>query len=180
MMKRNGFMFFTDLDTERILLKSISMEDKEFIFRQFSNDIVNKHLFDAEPMNALSEAEELIRFYTMPEPRGQHRWILIRKEDGVKMGTCGFHCYDRPNKRTEVGYDLDPAYWGCGYMLEAMHKIISFAKASMDIMEISACIHTENQPSIHLVKKLGFINTGFEQVSFRGIEYPHLWYTLYL
>lgn len=172
-------MLFTCLNTERLLLKNIAEDDKEFIFSQFSNDSVNKHLFDAEPMKDIAEAEELIRFYRMPEPRGQHRWILVRKEDGVKIGTCGFHCYDRKNRRMDVGYDLDPAYWGRGYMLEAMREIISFAKAQMDVDEISACIHTENQPSIRLIEKLGFVQTGSELVSFRGREYPHFRYTLY-
>jgi ribosomal-protein-alanine N-acetyltransferase len=178
--KGMGFMLFTDLDTERLWLKSIAMEDKEFIFSQFSNDTVNKHLFDAEPMKVLAEAEELIRFYRMPEPRGQHRWIIVRKEDGTKMGTCGFHCYDKLNRRTEMGYDLYPSYWGRGYMLEAMRVIISFAKAHMDVNEMNACIHAENQPSIRLIEKLGFIRTGSEQVAFRGKEYQHFRYSLYL
>lgn len=173
-------MLFTDLSTERLRLKSIAGDDKEFVFRQFSNDIVNKHLFDAEPMKDISEAEELIRFYRLPEPRGQHRWILVRKEDGTKMGTCGFHCYDRPNGRTDVGYDLDPAYWGRGYMLEAMREIIAFAKDQMGVKEISACIHTENLLSIRLADKLGFIKTGSEQVPFQGKEYLHFRYTLFL
>ncbi len=173
-------MLFTDLATERLWLKSIAMEDKEFVFSQFSNDTVNRHLFDAEPMKTIAEAEELICFYTMPEPRRQHRWILVRKEDGVKMGTCGFHCYDRISRRIDVGYDLDPAYWGRGYMLEAMREILFFAKTQMDLKEISACIHAENQPSILLIEKLGFVRTGSEQVSFRGKEYEHFRYSLYL
>jgi hypothetical protein len=43
-------MLFTCLNTERLLLKNIAEDDKEFIFSQFSNDSVNRHLFDAEPM----------------------------------------------------------------------------------------------------------------------------------
>ena len=82
---------FKEIETERLWLKNISDEDIEFIFEQFSNDDINRYLYDAEPMKEVSEAQELIDFYTVSEPRNQHRWILVRKSDGVKLGTCGFH-----------------------------------------------------------------------------------------
>ena len=82
---------FKELETEWLWLKNICYEDVEFIFEQFSNDDINRYLYDAEPMKELFEAQELIDFYTVSEPRYQHRWILVRKSDGVKLGTCGFH-----------------------------------------------------------------------------------------
>ena len=85
---------FKELETERLWLKNICYEDVEFIFEQFSNDDINRYLYDAEPMKELSEAQELIDFYTVSEKRNQHRWILVRKSDGVKLGTCGFHCWN--------------------------------------------------------------------------------------
>ena len=40
---------FTDLVTERLLLRCIGEDDAAFFYRQFSNDDVNRYLYDAEP-----------------------------------------------------------------------------------------------------------------------------------
>ncbi|WP_261180843.1 GNAT family N-acetyltransferase [Anaerobacillus sp. CMMVII] len=143
-------------------------EDLEFIFTQFSDDDINKYLFDADPLKDISEANDIIEFYLKPEPRPQHRWIVIRKVDGVKMGTCGFHCWSIENSKVEIGYDLKKEFWGNGYMFEALKGIIEFAKNSTDLKEINACIYTKNQKSINLAKKLGFVRTGSKYEIFRG------------
>lgn len=51
-------MFFCNLETERLILKNIAQEDRNFIFSQFSDDVVNKYLFDAEPLTDIIGADE--------------------------------------------------------------------------------------------------------------------------
>ena len=82
-------MIFESLMTDRLILRNIGNDDRDFIFSLFSDDDVNMYLFDAEPLTDISGADEIISFYLEPEPRNQHRWIIIRKADSVKMGTCG-------------------------------------------------------------------------------------------
>lgn len=166
-------MFYNETETDRLVLKNIAREDREFIFSQFSDAYINQYLFDAEPVTTISEADEIIDFYLQPEPRSQHRWIVTRKLDGVKMGTCGFHCWSIEDFKVEIGYDLQKEFWGNGYMYEALQAIIEFAKKCMDLKEIKACIYTENHKSINLVEKLGFVKTGSKYEVFRGEKYLH-------
>ena len=173
-------MVFDNLDTERLLLKNIGIEDRDFIFSVFSNDDVNKYLFDAEPLTDILGADEIISFYLETEPKNQHRWIIIRKTDNAKMGTCGFHCWDKDNGKADIGYDLKKDFWGNGYMEEALKQIIEFAHNKMKIKEINACIYVENSKSIRLVKKLGFKVNGSKNELFRGKEYLHNVYTLFI
>jgi len=70
-------MLFKGLETDRLILKNISPEDNEFIYTLFSNDQLNKYLFDAEPLANIQEVNEIIGFYTQEEPREQHRWVLV-------------------------------------------------------------------------------------------------------
>jgi [ribosomal protein S5]-alanine N-acetyltransferase len=141
---------------------------------------VSKYLFDAEPLTDMQGADEIITFYIQPEPRLQHRWIIVRKSDGKKMGTCGFHCWNQKECKVEVGYDLKEEFWGNGYMQEAMKEIIAFAIAEMRIKEIRACIYIDNQKSIRLAEKLGFVLSGTSYELFRDKEYLHNRYSLYL
>jgi len=167
-------LLFTELETDRLMLKNISSEDRHFVLQQFSNNEVNRYLFDAEPTTDLLSADEIVAFYNQPEPRNQHRWIIIRKKDGVKIGTCGFHCWDKSNGRCDIGYDLHPDFWGNGYMSEAMKVILNFAENKMDIKQINACIYTENHKSIRLIEKHGFVHHGqMKDEVFRGEKYAH-------
>ncbi len=173
-------MFYNNIETGRLLLKNIDNGDREFIFSQFSEDDINKYLFDAEPLTDISGADEIIEFYLKPEPRPQHRWIIMRKADGVKMGTCGFHCWSIKDSKVEIGYDLKKEFWGNGYMYEALNGIIEFAKCSMDIKQINACVYTENHKSVSLAEKAGFVLTGSKYELFRGKNYLHSIYSLSL
>jgi len=173
-------MLFKNIETQRLILKNISSDDKDFIFSQFSDEVVTMYLFDEEPVTDMKEAEEIITFYMKPEPRSQHRWVLTRKTDGRKMGTCGFHCWDTTASKVEIGYDLKEEFWGNGYMQEAMKEIIAIAMDAMNIKEINACIYIENQRSIHLAENLGFVLSGSSYELFREEEYLHNIYSFYI
>lgn len=172
-------MFFQEIETERLLLKNISFDDRDFMLKEFSDDAVNRYLFDVEPLSNLEEADELINFYLQPEPRAQHRWIIILKNDDIKIGTCGFHCWYREQNCVDIGYDLQEAFWGQGIMTEALKSILSFSFEKMEVFQVNAHIYVENDKSIQLVQKLGFKFNGRTEIcSFRGNEYLHNIYTL--
>lgn len=162
-------MIFENMETERLLLKNISRDDSDFILKQFSDENVNEFLFDAEPMKSLAEADDLIDFYAQPEPRRQHRWIIIDKETKTKIGTCGFHCLDKKEKCVDIGYDLQKAYWGKGIMTEAANAILNAYIPKLGIEQVFAHIAVENERSIRLAEKLGFVLSGkTETLVFRG------------
>ncbi len=169
-----------NLETKRLLLKCIDQSDREFIFEEFQNDFINQFLFDAEPMTDIKEADDLIEFYTMPEPRNQNRWVLIHKLEKLKMGTCGFHFWDREKKKVEIGFELMPQYTGNGYMAEAIEAIIDFARTKMEINKIIAIVFIDNINCKKLLEKFGFKMVGKEECSFRGKMYLHDIYELVL
>lgn len=170
---------FIDLITERLLLKCISYDDADFFYKEFSNDEVNRYLYDADPCASKEEAKEWIDFYLEPEPRKQQRWIMVLKDTGESIGTCGFHCWNEETGEVEIGYDLYPTYWRQGYTTEALTKIIEFAKEIMCVKKIYAHISVDNIPSIKTALKQGFVKTDdnyFEE--FHGEKYLHDVYSL--
>lgn len=158
-------MFFSELETDRLFLKNISTEDRNFIFAQFSNTEVIRYL-DAEPLTDIQEADELIDFYIQAKPRIRHRWVIVRKDDGIKLGTCGFYDWDKSTGSCSFVCDLFPDYWGNGYMYEAVKKILTFVKVNMKIKRIYACTHIDNKNAIKMVEKLGFVFTEQIEVEF--------------
>lgn len=171
---------FADIETDRLILKCVDDTDRDFIFEEFQNGFINRYLYDEEPMTDISQADELIDFYTMPEPRRQNRWVLIDKTTNTKLGTCGFHLWNPENKEVEIGFELMEQYNGRGYMLEAAEAIIKFARHKMKAGRINAIVYIENNNCIKLLERLGFIKVGEEGTEFRGQIYLHHIYALYL
>ena len=168
-----------DIETNRLLLKSISTEDRDFIYSQFSYNIVTKYLFDEEPLTDISGADEIIASYVNSQSIGLCRWIIIRKLDHLKMGTCGFHCWNPSEHIIDIGYDMKEAFWGNGYMQEALKEIINIAVQELKVKQINAHIYHENDKSIKLVERLGFHFNGQEYYcTFRGKSYLHRVFSL--
>jgi ribosomal-protein-alanine N-acetyltransferase len=173
-----GDPMFTNIETNRLVLKCIDHSDRDFIFEEFQNDFINRYLYDEEPMTDISQADELIDFYTMVEPRKQHRWVLIDKTTNTKLGTCGYHLWSPDNKEVEIGFELLEQYNGKGYMLEAIEAIIEFAKHKMRVERIIAIAYIKNNKCIKLLEKLRFIKVGEEETEFRGQIHLHNIYVL--
>lgn len=169
---------FTNIETSRLVLRSIDHSDRDFILEEFQNDFINRYLFDAEPMTDISQADELIDFYTMVEPRRQNRWVLIDKATNTELGTCGFHLWNPDNREVEIGFELLEQYNGRGYMLEAVEAIIEFARYQMNVERINAIVYIENEKCIRLLERLGFLKVGEEATVFRGQTYLHHVYAL--
>ncbi len=169
---------FTNIETNRLLLKCIDQFDRDFILEEFQNDFINRYLFDAEPMTEISQADELIDFYTIVEPRRQNRWVLVDKTTNSKLGTCGYHLWNPDKKEVEIGFELMEPYNGKGYMSEAVKAIIEFAKHKMGVERINAIVYFENNKCIQLLERLGFVKVGDEETEFRGQIYLHFVYAL--
>jgi ribosomal-protein-alanine N-acetyltransferase len=175
-----GDQMFTNIETNRLVLKCIDHSDRDFILEEFQNDFINRYLYDEEPMKDIFQADELIDFYTLAEPRNQNRWVLIEKTTNTKLGTCGFHLWNPGHKDVEIGFELMEQYNGRGYMLEAVEAIIDFARHKMKVEIINAMVFIENKNCIKLLEKLGFIKVGEEETEFRGHIYLHDKYSLKL
>lgn len=169
---------FTNLETKRLVLKCVDQGDRDFIFEEFQNDFINRYLYDEEPMTNISQADWLIDFYTMTEPRKQNRWVLIDKITNSKLGTCGFHLWDPDHKEVEIGFELMEQHNGKGYMQEAVEAIIDFAKEKMKVERINAVVYIENEKCIKLLERQGFLQKGEEETEFLGQMYLHKIYAL--
>lgn len=145
---------FPDLETERINLRILTLDNSEDVFKHFSDPDVTKFM-DIEPCKDVREAEEIIRFHI--EDSGC-RWGLFDKINDNLMGTVGFHYLRRNNEATiaEVGFDLSKKFWGKGFMFEVMKEVILFGFTQMGLNIIDATVETDNIRSINLMKKLGF------------------------
>jgi ribosomal-protein-alanine N-acetyltransferase len=167
-----NFVKFPVLETERLLLKAITMDFADDIFRQRSKKEVMQYI--ARPLlQSKIEAEDLVKNYEfLFEQRITISWAVVRKEDSRMMGTIGFPRVNKENHRGEVGYSLDPDYWYKGYMSEALKKVLAYGFEELHFHSIEAMIHPDNKSSSNLVLKHGFVKEAhFKQYTYFNGEF---------
>lgn len=97
--------------------------------------------------------------------RGVHRpefglYVLVRRADGLAVGSMGFHAAPDDDGRTEVGYDLVETARGHGYATEALRALAGWALARDDVRRLFAVVEHANAPSRAVLERAGFVRVG--------------------
>lgn len=148
-------MNYPRIETERLHLRELTLEDADAVFKHFSVPEVTRFM-DIEPCQDLQEAEEVIAFHIQDSGC---RYGLFCKESKELIGTCGYHCWstdDHQETKAEIGFDLAPNFWGKGLMQEALNPLIRMGFDVMGLDYVEATTEPENIQSQRLLKKLGF------------------------
>jgi [ribosomal protein S5]-alanine N-acetyltransferase len=149
------------MKTARLVLRALRMEDAEFILKEWGDPVVTLYMRDEEPLKTLEQAEEMLRpLQTPAEMPGFRWWGIEHKAQGCLVGTCGFCRWDKQHHHAEMGYDLNPDFWGQGLMPEALWALIRHGFENMGLNRIEATTHTENAQSQRVLEKLGFQREG--------------------
>ncbi len=145
------------LETERLILRQLTRDDTDALFRHFSDDVVTRFM-DIDSLNDPAEAAEIVAFcHDLWRQRQGCRWAIVRKVDKTLIGTCGFNTWVRQRgSRGEIGYDLSPLAWGQGLMPEALRVAITFGFRQMHLHRIEAFVDPANARSVRVLEKLGF------------------------
>lgn len=151
---------FPTLETERLILREITKEDREGIFAYFSNDDVTRY-YGQETLQNLKQAEDIIGLFrkNYHDKRGI-RWAIERKEDKGIIGTIGFNAWLPKHKRAEIGYELHPNHWRKGYISEAVLAVLAYGFDVMELTRVGAIVFKENEASQNLLTKIGFQEEG--------------------
>ncbi len=148
--------------TKRLSIRPVAVEDAAFILELMNSPKWIKYIGDRHVRTA-EQAELYIKEKAFPQLKkhGYTNNIIIRKEDNVKLGTCGL--YHREGKQDpDIGFAFLPAYEGKGYAYEAAIQLIIVGKEDFGLTELSAFTLDDNQSSKKLLERLGFnlIGTG--------------------
>ncbi|MDQ6757995.1 MAG: GNAT family N-acetyltransferase [Bacteroidota bacterium] len=153
---------FPILETDRLVLRQISIDDAEDILRLRSNDEAIKYIHKPK-LTSIDDAIELIKIMNSPD---RIQWGIALKNENKIIGTIGYHRIIKEHYRAEIGYMLHPQYWNNGLMNESIKKIIDFGFDEMKLHSIEAIINPENNISRKILQKFNFINEAYFKENF--------------
>lgn len=149
------------LETERLLLRPLEMNDAQDMFLMDKNPNVHKYLWQ-KPVQQIDEVIKVIDYVNAQYQKNNiGRYATILKETGEFIGWTGIKFVDDhiENGNTnffDYGYRLDERFWGKGYASEATKFWVNYAFNEMKIEKMHAYTHAQNDASNHILKKTGF------------------------
>jgi RimJ/RimL family protein N-acetyltransferase len=142
------------LRTERLFLRPAWLEDAPELTRAIGQEPVVRMLSRVPWPYREEHARAWIA--TQKEPRLPTLLVTLPEENGRIVGACGLHENDR---RVEVGYWIEPGYWGRGYATEALGGMLSIARLAGH-RRILGRHAADNPASGRVLRKAGFRPTG--------------------
>jgi len=83
---------------------------------------------------------------------GYCQWALIHKADDKLIGYCGFV---KTETNPEIGWRLEPEYWGQGLATEAARAALTYGFSTVRFKRVVATVQTANAASARVIEKLG-------------------------
>jgi len=148
------------LDAPRVRLRWLEANDVDGLFAIFSDEQMMRY-WSSTAMKERAEAEDLlIRIHRQFADKSGFQWGVERKDDGELLGTCTLFNIHVGNMRAEVGYCLRSAYWGQGYMGEALSALLDHAFGVLKLRRLEADVDPKNAGSLRILDRMGFQHEG--------------------
>lgn len=144
-----------NLETDRLILKPSGIEDADFVFRLLNTPKWIQFIGD-RGVYSIEDAEKYIQERMLPqyERLGFGNFTVIRKSDGMKMGSCGI--YDRIGiEGLDIGFAFLPEFEGKGYGFEAAMAVKDAAFTQFGLKHLGAITTSDNVSSQKLLEKIG-------------------------
>jgi ribosomal-protein-alanine N-acetyltransferase len=150
------FKAFPELESERLFFRKIVAGDVKDLFLIRSDDDVMKFM-DVSRFKSISDAEKMIDSIEKSyHNESGINWGIVEKHSNVFLGYFGFFRLIPEHCRAEIGYALNPEYWGKGYMHETINRLVRFGFEIMKLHSIEANVNPENEKSKKVLEKIGF------------------------
>ena len=154
------FSHLPELTTERLTLRKMLVADTSDMYEYASRPEVTKYL-TWQPHPDRDYTREYLQYLGNRYSAGMfYDWAIVYEPDCKMIGTCGFTAFNCTSDSAEVGYVLNPEYWGKGIAVEALLRVMEFGFDDLGLHRIEAKFIEENERSRRVMEKVGMTFEG--------------------
>ncbi len=144
-----------ETETKRLLLRNWTLEDSADMFEYAKNDLVGPNA--GWPQHKTEEESKKIISNFIKD---DDVLAVVLKSENKVIGSIGLHDRKPDEKITsnqrEIGYVLNPEYWGNGYIPEAVNGLLTLGFNDLGL-DLIWCGHFDgNDNSRRVIEKCGF------------------------
>jgi len=144
------------LETERLILRTITIDDKNEIFEYRRDKEMNK--YQGWIPETIEDVELFIGKISeqINVPDTWFQFVIVDKKTSKIVGDLGIHFIDIENKQVEIGCTLNKDFQNKGFASESVIKVIDYLFKDLNKHRIITSIDPDNINSIRLVERIGF------------------------
>jgi [ribosomal protein S5]-alanine N-acetyltransferase len=146
------------LETPRLILRDLTPDDLDPLHLLRSDPVVTRYC-DYIACDALEQTRRWLcetMAHNAKEPRDSYNLAVVRRADRCVMGWIGIGRANDPTVgELDFGYALRPAFWGQGYMTEALSAVLRFATEQLGTERIYGKCDAKNVGSARVMQKAG-------------------------
>jgi len=144
-----------NIETERLILRELSLDDVDDIFGYASIPEVSTFLL-WYPHKSKQDSIDFINFSKdMFAKDISIIWGIELKEEKKLIGIFDLRTMQLINNCAEIGYVISNQYWNKGYISEAIKVIIKFCFKDLNLNRVEAHCDQDNIGSAHVMEKAG-------------------------
>ncbi|MHB8647545.1 MAG: GNAT family N-acetyltransferase [Thermomicrobiales bacterium] len=147
--------------TDRLILREFAPDDWRAV-RAYQSDPRYLRFYEWEER---SEADvrafvDMFIGFQHETPRTKFQLAITLPEGGELIGNCGIRVRDPAARAGDIGYELNPRFWGRGYATEAARAMLAYGFGPLGLHRVSAECLAENTASAHVLEKIGMRREG--------------------
>ena len=154
------------LETERLIINNLSLDDLEFLTDLDADPLVRKFI-DGKVKNIDETRQYLSENIDCYLRYGFGRYAVRVKEDLKPIGICGFLM---ENYGVDFGYRFNQSAWGQGIAKEAGNTVIRYGVDQLKLKKIVGIVLPDNIASEKVLISCGFTFVGMDEVWSKEIK----------
>lgn len=167
------------LETERLILREFVEQDWQAVMAYQADPRYQRFYPEAE--STPEKAREFVGMFLEHQsenPRLTYQFAVCLKPGGELIGNCGVRLSEGGSHKADLGYELNPEYWGAGHASEAARRMARFAFDELGLHRLWSWCIAENTASRRVLGKLGMRQEGRrrDHEYFRGRYWDTLLY----
>ena len=154
-MERKGT---TNLETERLYLRKLRLEDANEAFKNWCNDKDVSKFMMWETHKTVQDTEEWLKeTLKVYEGNINYEWGIVLKETNELIGSIGVYSKKEFDGRYEIGYAISKKYWRNGYTTESLKCVMDYLIKEEGIENFIGRHAKLNGASGSVMQKAGFV-----------------------
>ena len=163
MTKLDSLNSFSELETERLILRRMKKSDADDMFEYARNEELTKYLLWRPHPNRQYTYTYLSSVQKYYRNGSYFDYAVVLKSENKMIGTCGFTHVHAEHNSAEIGYVINPAYQNSGYATEAALALLRFGFCNLGFNRIEARYMDGNLASRRVMDKLGMKYEGMQR-----------------
>jgi ribosomal-protein-alanine N-acetyltransferase len=149
------------LTTDRLILRWLDETDAAAQYAIYSDDVAMRY-WSSVAWTDMDQAHASIEQSNDDYHSGKALRLAIElRQTGEMIGNFNLYAFSESNRRCDVGYALNRAHWGQGYLGEAMTAALDYAFTELDLNRVEADIDPRNEASAKLLERKSFQKEGY-------------------